>query len=126
MFTDEKSLPKNDVVWADDRSDADERGGLYTIEKYPVSIMLGLGVTWYELTRPYFFFKKANASMVKLIMTNCYHFIKRKVMNYWDTKIGGSNKMELAHILIKRFNNCVKRTSNPLFRRKDGHSTRLN
>ena len=62
MFTDEKILtkhgyfnPKNDVVWADDRSDATERGGLYSKEKYPVSIMVALGATWYGLTRPYVF-----------------------------------------------------------------------
>jgi hypothetical protein len=64
MFTDEKIFTKNgyfnlknDVVWADDRSDANERNGLFTKEKYPISIMIGLGVTWYGLTRPYFFQK---------------------------------------------------------------------
>ena len=35
--------PKNDVVWADDRSDATERDRLYSKEKYPVSIMVALG-----------------------------------------------------------------------------------
>ena len=64
MFTDEKIFtkngyfnPKNDVVWADNRADANERGGLHSIEKYPVSIMIALGATWYGLTRPYFFVK---------------------------------------------------------------------
>ena len=59
MFTDEKIFtkngyfnPKNDVVWADDRSDATEHDGLYSKEKYPVSIMVALGATWYGLTRP--------------------------------------------------------------------------
>ena len=53
MFTDEKIFtkhgyfnPKNDVVWADDRSDATERDGLDSKEKYPVSIMVALGATW--------------------------------------------------------------------------------
>ncbi len=62
MFTDEKIFtkngyfnPKNDVVWADDRSDANERGALNVMEKYLVSIMVGLGVTWYGVTNPYFF-----------------------------------------------------------------------
>jgi transposase len=62
MFTDEKIFtknghfnPKNDVVWADDRSDANERGGLHPTEKYPVCIMVAVGATWYGLTRPYFF-----------------------------------------------------------------------
>ena len=61
MFTDEKIFtkngyfnPKNDVVWADDRPDANDRGGLYSTEKYPVSIMVALGVTWNGLTRPFF------------------------------------------------------------------------
>ena len=53
MFTDEKIFTKNgyfnrknDVVWTDDRSDATERGGLYSKEKYPVSITY----TMYVLT----------------------------------------------------------------------------
>ena len=62
MFTDEKIFtkngyfnPKNDVVWADGRSDATEYDGLYSKEKYPVSIMVALGATCYGLTSPYFF-----------------------------------------------------------------------
>ena len=62
MFTDEKIFtkngyfnPKNDVLWADDRSDAIEPDRLYSKEKYPISIMIALGATCYELTRPYFF-----------------------------------------------------------------------
>ena len=64
MFTDEKIFtrngflnPKNDVVWADDRSDANERAGLHLMEKYPISIMIALDVTWCAFTRPYFFQK---------------------------------------------------------------------
>lgn len=64
MFTDEKIFtrngyfnPKNDIVWADDRSDANEHDGLHQMEKYPVSIMVALGVTWYGLTHAYFFLK---------------------------------------------------------------------
>ena len=62
MFTDEKILtkngyfnPKNDIVWDDDRSDATERDGLYSKEKYPVSIMIALVTTCYGLTSPDFF-----------------------------------------------------------------------
>ena len=62
IFTDEKIFtktgyfnPKNDVVWADNRPDATQRDGLYSNEKYSVSIMLALGATWYGLTSPYFF-----------------------------------------------------------------------
>ncbi|CAF1229661.1 unnamed protein product [Rotaria sordida] len=64
MFTDEKIFtqncyynPKSDVIWADNRSDANERGGLHAVKKYSVNVMVGLGVTWYGLTRPYFFEK---------------------------------------------------------------------
>jgi hypothetical protein len=64
MFIDEKIFtkngyfnPQNDVVWADDRSDTNEHGGLHSMEKYPVCIMVALGVTWHGLTRPYFFSK---------------------------------------------------------------------
>ena len=46
------SIQKTTSYGADDRSDATERGGLYSKEKYPVSIMVALGATWYELTRP--------------------------------------------------------------------------
>ncbi len=56
MFTDEKIFnrngyfnPKNDVIWADSRSDANE------VEKFPVSVMVALGATWNGLTKPYFF-----------------------------------------------------------------------
>ena len=62
MFTNEKIFTKNgyfnrknDVVWADDRSDPTERAGLFSKEKYPVSIMVVLGATWYQLTPTEFF-----------------------------------------------------------------------
>ena len=64
MFTDEKIFtkndffnPRNDVVWAGSRSDANDRDGLHQNTKYPVSIMVVLGVTWNGVTRPYFFAK---------------------------------------------------------------------
>ncbi|CAF1222746.1 unnamed protein product [Rotaria sordida] len=47
--------PKNDVVWADIRGDANERGGVHEKEKFPVSVMVALGATWNGLTEPYFF-----------------------------------------------------------------------
>ncbi|CAF4902674.1 unnamed protein product, partial [Rotaria sp. Silwood1] len=63
-FTDEKIFtkngylnPKNDVVWADSRCDANERGGVHEKEKFPVSVMIALGATWNGLTEPYFFEK---------------------------------------------------------------------
>ena len=56
VFTKNGSFnPKNDAAWADDRSDATEYVRLYSKEKYPVSVMVSLGATWYRLTSPYFF-----------------------------------------------------------------------
>ncbi|CAF3503406.1 unnamed protein product [Rotaria socialis] len=62
MFTDEKIFtkngyfnPKNDVIWASNRSDANESRGLHEMEKYPISIMVALGATWNGITTPYFF-----------------------------------------------------------------------
>ena len=59
MLTNEKIFtkngyfnPKNAVIWADDRSDANERDGLHSMEKYPVCVMVALCATWY---RPPFF-----------------------------------------------------------------------
>ena len=62
MLTDEKmftrngySNSKNDIVWASSHLDADMNNGIYTKEKFPVSIVVGMGVTWNGLTIPYFF-----------------------------------------------------------------------
>jgi len=64
MFTDEKVFttngyynPKNDVVWADSRSQANEIGGVFEAEKYPTLVMVALGDTWNGLTEPYIFEK---------------------------------------------------------------------
>ncbi|CAF1097776.1 unnamed protein product [Rotaria magnacalcarata] len=62
MFTDEKIFTrngyfnrKNDVVWANNRNDANENGGIHEREKYPVSIIVALGATWNGITVPFFF-----------------------------------------------------------------------
>ncbi|CAF4107815.1 unnamed protein product [Rotaria magnacalcarata] len=62
MFTDDKIFirngyfnPKNDVVWANNRNDANEHGGIHEREKYPVSIMVALGATWNGITVHFFF-----------------------------------------------------------------------
>jgi len=62
MYTDEKIFttngyfnPKNDIVWADDRQSANEEGGVFEEEKYPINVMVALGVTWNGLTQPFFF-----------------------------------------------------------------------
>ena len=51
MFTDEKIFikngyinRKNDVIWVDDRSDANERGGLHSMEKYPMRVMVAVDI----------------------------------------------------------------------------------
>ena len=63
-FTNEKIFtsngflnPKNDVAWANDRFHANERDGLYLMKKYPISIMIALGITCSGFTRPCFFQK---------------------------------------------------------------------
>ena len=62
MFTDEKYFtrngffnPENDIVWDDSRSDANELGGTFELEKYPINVMVAIGATWEGLTKPYFF-----------------------------------------------------------------------
>ena len=64
MFTNEKIFtsngflnPKNDVAWANGRSHANERDGLHLMKKYPLSIMITLGVTCSGFTRRCFFHK---------------------------------------------------------------------
>ena len=47
--------PKNDVVWANSRSDVNERGGIHEKEKYPISVMVAI---WNGLTEPCFFRSK--------------------------------------------------------------------
>lgn len=62
MFTDEKIFtrngyfnPKNDVIWANSRSEANESGGIFEIQKFPISVMVSLGASWEGLTTPFFF-----------------------------------------------------------------------
>ena len=43
------SIEKNDVVWNDDRSHPIERAGFDSKEKCPISMMVALGATWYQL-----------------------------------------------------------------------------
>ena len=64
MFIDEQIFTtngyfnsKNDLIWTDDRSDDNERGGLHSIEKYPMCLVVPIDATSYRLTRPYFFLK---------------------------------------------------------------------
>ena len=64
MFTDKEIStknsyfnPKDDAIWADDRSDANEGGELHSMEKYPVCVMVAVDATCYRLPRLYFFLK---------------------------------------------------------------------
>jgi len=64
MFSDEKVFtsngyynPKNDVVYAESRSDANKAGATFEFEKYPIKQMVALGATWNGLTEPYLFEK---------------------------------------------------------------------
>ena len=127
MFTDEKIFTKNgyfnsknDVVWADDRSDTTERDGLYSKEKYPISIAVALGTTCYGLITSPYSFQKGQDLNGRTYHDKLLPFYQKEVS---DTKLGGSNRMELTVILIKSLSNGVRRT---LFRRTDGHLTHLN
>ena len=63
--------------------------------------------------------------MVKPITIDCCHFINGKVIVYSDIKTGDSNTVGLARILITELNNGAKKISDPSFRKKHGHRTRL-
>jgi hypothetical protein len=65
MFTDEKIFttngffnPKNNVVWASSRLEANQEGGTFEKEKFPINVMVALGATWEGLTQPHFFVNK--------------------------------------------------------------------
>ena len=73
-----------------------------------------------------FFLKKVNGCMVEAILINYYHFIKKRVTDYFNTKNGSFSRMGLAPILIKYHKNDAKRTLNFSFRKKDGHLTHQN
>ena len=91
------SIQKTTSSWADDRSDATERSGLDSKEKYPVSIMVALGATWFGLTRPDCFFNKDNISMVKLNHDKLLPFYQNEGnelfghKNWWFQQDGGSS-----------------------------------
>ena len=46
------------LLRADHRSDANERGGLNLMKKYPISVMTTLDVIWSGFIRPNFFEKR--------------------------------------------------------------------
>ena len=59
MFTNEKMFTKNgyfnrknNVLWADDRADANKRNELHSMEKYLMCVMVAVGAGCYELKRP--------------------------------------------------------------------------
>lgn len=45
---------KNQLACPNSRSDSNEAGALNGREKYPISVMIALGVTWNGLNEPYF------------------------------------------------------------------------
>ena len=121
MFTDEKIFtknsyfnPKNDVVWTDNRSDVTERSGLYPKEKYPISIIVALGATWYHLTRPYFFQQGQHLNgqayhdkLLPFYQNEGNELFGHK--NWWFQQDGASSHTD------QRFSNGVGRTLTCLF-----------
>ena len=59
--------PQNDMIWAASRDDANEQGGLIEELKFPEKVMLGMGVTWNGLTKPYFLNKGTRLNTEKYI-----------------------------------------------------------
>lgn len=60
MFSDEKVFtsngyynPKNDVVYAESRADANEAGAIFEFEKYPIKQLVALGANWNGLSHTF-------------------------------------------------------------------------
>ena len=69
MFSDEKKFTQdggfnrqNDVVYAVSRAEADKTGGLHSVKKYPISVMVWVGLTKYGPTKPYFIDDRVNSN----------------------------------------------------------------
>ena len=61
MFSDEKMFdgdgqmnPKNDVIYAQSRNEADSNGGLVELEKFPLKVMCWCAITFYGACKPVF------------------------------------------------------------------------
>lgn len=61
MFSDEKMFdgdgqmnPKNDVIYAQSRNEADSSGGLVELEKFPLKVMCWCAITFYGVCKPVF------------------------------------------------------------------------
>ena len=109
--------PKNDVIWVDDRSVANELSGLHSVEKYPVYVMVAVGATWYELTSSYFFLKGERLN------GQSYHdqllpFYKVEGERLFGPKNWGFQQDGLAPILLIKFKMVQKKTSNSSFQKK--------
>ena len=131
MFTNEKIFtsngfwnPKNDVAWTNDGSHANERDGLHLMKKYPISIMIALGVTCSGFTRPCFL-QKGERLTGQIYYDRLLPFYKRKGDCLFGHKNWDSNTVGLAPVRITELNDGAKTTSDPSFRRKYGHRTRL-
>ncbi|RNA42665.1 transposase [Brachionus plicatilis] len=55
IFTIDGGLNKqNDRVYAISRDEVDEIGGLFGVKKFPMSVMVWIGVTEFGCTKPHF------------------------------------------------------------------------
>ena len=95
------------------------------MEKYSISIMITLGVTWSRFTCPYFFQKGE-----RLNGEACCDRLLLSYEEEGDCLFGhenwGSNRMGLVPILITEFNIDAKRSPESSLRKKNGHRPRLN
>ena len=83
MFSDEKwfdsdgqSNPKNDVVYANSRDEADLIGGLHEVEKWPLKCMCFLGATFNGFTEPVFLPAKTSFN-TDFYINECMDIIRR-------------------------------------------------
>ena len=74
------------------------------MEKYPISIMIALDVTWSGFTCPYFFQKGERLND----QAYCDRLLPFYKEDYSDIKIVGSNRMGLSPSLITELNNGAK------------------
>ena len=73
-------IRKTDVIWVDDRSDANESSGFHSMEKHPMCVMVAVAATSCGL------FSKRRRSEWSRVLPPIV--LKTKVNGYSDRKIG--------------------------------------
>ncbi len=87
--------------------------------------MVGLGVTWYGLTRPYFF-QKGERLNGDSYYNQLLPFYKKEGDGLFGHKKWSFQQDGASSHTDQKFKNGAKITSNSSFRKKDGHLIRQN